>query len=360
MSVQGNGVDTGLDTEVESNPLFEEFLRRERSAQGDAEVGTASAPEGEPPAEGTPETAPVEPAPEAPTEGGPLAPGAPSTEPLPVEPDLDEPPAPAEPVEPEAPIEPSAESTGPQPWAFGGVEYDQNSVARMVALDNWARSMSQEQRTAVDLLLTGQYRLAPVNEPQPQPVQPQPQPIQPQPTPLAEDDELLDPAVRSRFDALNNELNSLRQSSQAVQQQQLAAQQQQIVNGLDTGRQTFQQAHELSDDEAFALVNQVVNLQVLPSYLAAHNGDATAAMHAALEAQYWASPSYQQRELDRRAADAKSQETTQVRTRKVSAITGSGGSTAPRVETPPADPRQGRRDAMVKEIADHLNGNTAN
>lgn len=258
----------------------------------------------------------------------------------------------------EAPEEVAPETT-PDMESFNLLDrtLSRSDAEEALRVMDWSRGLQPDHVQAIDAVLSGEYvlvsraeyeasnRAAPAATGAAAGMAP---------SPTFDDDDDLDPAIRARFDHLNQTIEGLTSQQQQVLQRQQQENHAQVIARVTEGANRFATAHALTADESRSLQERVVSMQILPGYAATYNNDAAMAMEKAMEAVYWTDDTFRQREVDKRlAAEAKSKTDTQVRTRKAGSLTGGGGS-VPRVEAAPT--KEDMRGGMVKEIADAMNG----
>lgn len=335
------------DTEVPAldQAVLDEFERRSQDNSGDAD--TPDTPDGG--TEGEPG--------DTPPEGGPdtSVPGDAGREPV---------------REENAPPEGSTGSTGgsdegsepppppPAPYVtVGDREFSESDIRQAVQIRDWATSLSDPQREAIDALFSGQYQLVPVGEQAPggNPTgqgapSPGGAPANVPPEIPAEEWEELPESFRTQFLDMQQRVNSLAQGDLEVRRQQ-------VIENLNSGVQTFMQRHNLDEATVTPIQEQLAAMGVMPGYVQAANGDYTKAMDMALEAVYWSDPNYRKAEIDRQAAEQVEVErerakTDATRQRKAGALSGSSGS-VPREKSGPMTPAD-RKAAMAREIGEAM------
>lgn len=255
------------------------------------------------------------------------------------------------------PVAPTTDSgITPEPSAvqelvtLGGVNLTQEQTQQLIGLWNWASNMDEDQRTLVDAVLTGHYDLVLKGSGTETPTPPVVLPSTQQAPPTLPDTDDLSPEVRTYLSSLEQRLGSLAAATEEARLRQEQEQATILRSAVTEGTKAFQSKYNLEEAEAIALTHQVATMQILPSYATRYPGQPAAAMNAALEAVYWTTPQYQQREVERRlAAERAAQTSTDTKTAKASSLTGGGGS-VPRTE-PPA---QTGRQATIQGIADEI------
>lgn len=171
-----------------------------------------------------------------------------------------------------------------------------------------------------------------------------------------------DPVYRSLYDQQQRTLQHLEELQRATQTQQSIIHRQQESNTaaiVTRATRSFQQQHELSDEEINGLRNVAAKLNVVNSFMtgidpvtgAPVQPDPLMAVERALEIAMYADPKLRLKELQRLSAqdNADSQ-----RKKKLGAIAGSSGS-VPRSNPAPTT-KEERRESMVREVADMLQG----
>lgn len=304
-----------------------------------------------------------------------------------------------DPTAPPAPGGPPPTQPVDEPVVWAGQTFEPTDMQRIVQQDNLLRSLPPETIQGIDAYIGGQAALIPAQEAQQfmewkragsPPVQPQytpppqqyapaapvtppgvqpgyPPPVppgqpyqQPYPgqAPVAYQSmdptlpDYLPPAAAQQLAQVQQELARVQQQEQANAQQQLQQERMQLQAGIQAATSTFGQTQGLTPMEVDGLVQQAVQLGVLPALQQKHNGNAEAAMAEALEAAYWQNPIYRQRELDRRAGTLQTdQEIAATRQGKLASLSGNGGGTPPPQAPPPSPTGDPRRDGMTAAIA---------
>lgn len=264
--------------------------------------------------------------------------------------------------------EPVADSIPTPAFTFAGVDYTSDHLARAVQIDAWYTQLNNPQLQAIDALLSGQYKLVPANEAVPEPTVTSPA-IPPASsdsaiTQLDDAGEWLDPRAEAEITRLRNDISTLReqftgQVTPIVQQQQSDLLSQRLA-AVDSAHIAFQTDYKLSDDQARAISEAVVQAGVLPNLIDRHGGDVVKATRAAYEQAFWTTPSLRDEYVRRQAAGELATLSTQqqaetLKQQKMSALANSGGS-VPRRDVQPKT-SEDRHSAMVEAIrADMGNG----
>jgi hypothetical protein len=230
----------------------------------------------------------------------------------------------------------------PQPAAAGLTVGDRTLTSEQaeqaLAVYDWASQLTPQHMQAINALLSGQYRLEPVDAPAAQAAQPEPQ--------VEDDLDELEPAVAQRIRDLEARL-------EAVTATQDNGEQERITAALQHGAQQFAAEYKLEPAEMERLEQAIVQYQSLTGHIR-YTGDYAAGMRSALEQAYWADPELRSRALnaqivEQAAKDAETRQQTSAKKRKAGSLSGSGGS-VPRTAPVPSTP-QDKRAAMVAEIA---------
>jgi hypothetical protein len=176
--------------------------------------------------------------------------------------------------------------------------------------------------------------------------------------------DLDDPAVRHLYEQHQAQARQLQELNDRVvahddflnnQQRETSAS---LVN---RARASFQQQYELDDIQMERLEQTAAGLQILPALARGFNPstgqyespDTLAAIERALEVAYWTQPENREREYQRQM----NQRTTDnKRKQKLAAVSGNSGS-VPR-SSPAPQTQEGRRQAMIQEVATAMSGNT--
>lgn len=202
-----------------------------------------------------------------------------------------------------------------------GHEPSQEEMEGYLALAEWAAGLTPEQQVAVNNALTNPQAYA-------QSVGSQAQPPSTEPDPLVEEYGEDHPLVQ-RIRALE----AMGQQTVQFTQQQVN---QQTVAAINTGSQKFREKYHLEDTDMQILQGAVAKSGLFPGFVQANGGNVDTAIQAALEAQYWQTPEYRQRETDRVIeANKAQQEKDDKRKTKASSVSGTGGNAASRQAPPP-------------------------
>lgn len=288
--------------------------------------------------------------------------------------------------EPEPTEQPSAqgEPTGEEPaqsepaFTFAGIDYSPDQLARAVQIHDWFGRLNNDQIQAIDLLLSGQYRLAPAQEAAPispsTPQQSPPAPASPASTTgtgqspdFSAAGDWLDPRAEAEITALRNQISELQTNFQTQLQQNLGpvvqSQQQQALNQqleiINSTAKNFATKYNLNDEQVDAVIRSVNEAQIIRDLRARHNGDTGAAFNQALEMMFWTSPAlrdpYIQSSQTAALTDAQEQERADtLKKQQLTALANSGGS-VPRRDPVPSN-KEDRYVAMTEEIRSAMNG----
>jgi trans-aconitate methyltransferase len=187
--------------------------------------------------------------------------------------------------------------------------------------------------------------------------------------PAIDPNRFVDPELAQYVQQVTDQQNALIAQQQQqladyqAQQAQLAsyqAQQEQdrLMQQVQVGQNTFAESHpDFTPQDIDALVNQVATLQIVPSLMKKHSGNAAAAMSEAMETALWATPQFRDRAIQAQIDQfAQTTEQTAQKKRKASALSGSSGSVAR--TAPDARPmtKAEREQAMIREVANAMNG----
>jgi hypothetical protein len=312
-------------------------------------------------ADPSPETTPVAPGDEQPVEG--QEPSSPESAPeVPAEaPREPEPEPEGEPEEGEAPPAEPAQSA--PAFTLSGVDYSNEQISQAIQVHDWFARLNPNQVQAIDALMSGQYRLEPVQAvPQTPAAAGTPATSPSTPAPAAEDEgEWLDPRAQHAINALRSQIDELKQnvnqSLTPVVQTQQQADYNARLTAINTAHSSFQSKYGLADDAMQALEAAIAEAQILPG-LTNRTGSLEAGMNTALEMMFWTTPTYRDpyvrsRNTSEQVEQAEEQ-AANVRKQHLTALSGSGGS-VPRREPVPSNPED-RHAAMVSEIAAAMNG----
>ncbi len=338
--ITGGPASTTDEDSVENTELYKAFLARDEDANAstdpDASATTASDGEDEGAGEGVPE-APSSPSSAQPTDD------TDETSPQAGDEAGDEEDETEEDDDVEAPAE-----EAPSSFTIDGRNLTEGDMRQVLQVADWASSLSPDQVNAIDAVLSGEYEIVPrgaaASVPQPGAAAPG----------VDDDDEYddLDPKVKARLDHLTNTVETLSKSQSSVFEEQQRRVNEEVVASIRVGASKFQTATGLTDDEREVLTQRVVQLQILPGYANQYRGDPATAMEKAMEAVYWQTPEYREREVQKQLAQERkttSKETT--RKTKASSLT-SGGGSVPRVE--PSATKDQRREQMKREIEEAM------
>lgn len=176
--------------------------------------------------------------------------------------------------------------------------------------------------------------------------------------------DLDDPAIRHLYEqnqAQAAALNDLRDQVHSHDDFLNRQQQETSASLVARARSSFQQQYELDDAQMERIEQVAAGLQVLPALAQGFNPatgqyespDTLAAIERALELAYWTQPETRQREYQRQADQSK---LVTKRKQKLAAVSGNSGS-VPRT-SPAPQTQEGRRTAMIQEVASAMSGNT--
>ena len=314
-------------------------------------------------ADPSPETAPAAPGDEQPVEG--QEPSSPESVPEhPAETPRETPAEPEDTPTEEGGATPAEPGQSASAFTLSGVDYSPEQVTQAIQVHDWFARLNSQQVQAIDALMSGAYRLAPVNEPAPTPSPTGSAPAtSPSPSlPATEDEgEWLDPRAQTAIHQLRQQINDLQQSvtqslTPVVQTQQQADYNTRLA-AINTAHSSFQSKYGLPDEAMQALEASIAEGQILPG-LANRHGSLEAGMNAALEMMFWTTPTYRdpyvQSRVTSQQAENVAEQAATMRKEHLTALSGSGGS-VPRREPVPSNPED-RHAAMVSEIANAMNG----
>lgn len=171
-----------------------------------------------------------------------------------------------------------------------------------------------------------------------------------------------DPVYRSLYNQQQSTLRQLEELQRATQAQQSIIHSQQEANTaalVNRATTSFQQQHHLTDQEIESLRSTAAKLNVVNSFMsgvdpitgAPVRPDPLNAVERALEIALYADPVLRMKEINRIAAQDNAD---RQRKTKLGAISGSSGS-VPRTSPTPTT-KEGRQEAMTREVADMLQG----
>lgn len=222
-----------------------------------------------------------------------------------------------------------------------GTSFSLDDIRQMREVAVWFSSLPPEALNAFQALLAGTHVL--VERSQIEKLQAK--------SPVSSDDEEepVDPVAHERLERLERELAEQRRIE--AEQRQTAA-----LAQINAGQERFAQAHpSLTESELQELRSVVASMQILPGIAAAKNGDISAAMEAALEQAYWATPKFRDAEMQRflESHEERARENLK-RRRKASALSGNGASTSRTPPTPTT--REDKNAAIVGMIEAAMRG----
>ena len=169
-----------------------------------------------------------------------------------------------------------------------------------------------------------------------------------------EDWDLLPESVQTQLKKVTQLEQTLNYQQNAIaHQQQLESERNhsQSMSNVEVAKQYFAQQYDLSEDAVADVVSTAARLNVVPA-LMSETGDPVTSVYRALEISYLQSTQGRDREFARRL---QATDTGQARKRKMSAVGGTGGNVPRTAENLP-NTKEGRRDAMVNEIAAAIRG----
>ena len=271
----------------------------------------------------------------------------------------------------------------PDTYSINGRDISREEANQLLALYDWAATLPPESAQAINDVLSGQYYLAPVDStpsapaptaasgsgPSPATFTPGVAGVGQTSVPAIDPNRFVDPELAQYVQQVTDQQNALiaQQSQQLAdyqaQQAQLAAYQAQqeqdrLMQQVQVGQNTFSEQHpDFTPQDIDALVNQVATLQIVPSLMKKHAGNAAAAMSEAMETALWATPQFRDRAIQSQIDQfAQTTEQTAQKKRKASALSGSSGSVAR--TAPDARPmtKAEREQAMIREVANAMNG----
>lgn len=176
--------------------------------------------------------------------------------------------------------------------------------------------------------------------------------------------DLDDPAVKHLYDqsvAQARELQALNERLSNHDDFLNRQRQETSASLVNRAKASFQQRMELDDVQMGRLEQIAAGLQILPALAQGFNPstgqyespDTLAAVERALEVAYWTQPETREREFQRQVSQ---RATDNKRKQKLAAVSGNSGS-VPR-SLPAPQTQEGRRQAMIQEVATAMSGNT--
>lgn len=236
----------------------------------------------------------------------------------------------------------------------GGTNIPTGEAERVAKFWEWMNNNPDEAMNFVGYM-TGEYELHPAGY-QPAPQMPQGGYDLEKAKPIDDEDwDLLPESVQDRLRKVGELEAAIQDQNYAIEQQQnlesTRAHDQSMAN-VESAKAMFRDEYDLDDATLNEVVSTAARLNIVPA-LISESRDPIAAVKRALEISYFQSESGRDREFNRRLQQT---DDTKKRQRKLSAVGGTRGN-VPRGDQPstPAT-KQGRRDAMVNEIAAALRG----
>ena len=173
--------------------------------------------------------------------------------------------------------------------------------------------------------------------------------------PIDEDDwDLLPESVQTQLKKVSELEQTLNYQQNAIAyQQQLESDRshEQSLSHVEVAKRQFAKQYDVDQPTLANTVETAARLGVVPA-LMSESADPIQAVYRALEISYLQSENGRERELNRRIADTQG---TKKRQRKMAAVGGTGGNVPRTAENLP-NTKEGRRDAMVNEIAAAIRG----
>lgn len=298
-------------------------------------------------------------------------------------------PAPA-PTPPTPSTDPSSEDFSLDEYAsqYFGTRLNPQQARDLFGVLGGLQSLTPEKREYLDRVLSGQEQVPSYPATTGQPITPQapssaPQapsqsPISPAnlpPTlpPRPEDEyeaAIYDRYIAPLYNTFDQRLSTIQQQMEQTTQAQLVRQQQEATQRIETASTAWRTDHpDLTDAEYDSLTDSIVRSGTFPALVQAH-GSVEAATRAAFEQHFWATPHLRERAIaniasgrapgDRATTDPSSP-TSQAnltadaeRQARAASVAGGGGAATPRGNTPPPTTPEGRKTAMIAEIANNM------
>lgn len=265
---------------------------------------------------------------------------------------------------------------------YFGTDLSHDQAQQLFGVLGRLQTATPEERRYIDDVLSGRIQQQPPT-PQPQPTvgnttqAPSPYVTPADPATLAlpprPDDEYQAQIYDTLIAPLAASQQQLLASQQAIQAEierntavQQAQQQEQMAARIDAASAQWRDsAAILTQGEFDALIDRTTRSGIFPGLMQMHHGDVEAATRAALDATFWSDPQLRSKALANTASGrdplagtvdptspvAQSQQQLDAGRRALaSSVAGGGGSTTSRDPSPPSTP-QGRKSAMVNEIA---------
>lgn len=266
---------------------------------------------------------------------------------------------------------------------YFGTDLTREEAQALFGVLGGLQTATPEMRQYIDGVLTGRIAPTPGGPPTTQVPGQQQLPVAPDPTLQAPAQSTLPPRPDDEYQAqiydslivpLATQQQQLAQQQAALQAEiarnteaQLAQQRAQDAERINTTANAWREQNKLlSDGEFDAITQGIARSGVFPALIQAHHGNIEAAVTAAYEQAFWGDPTLRQKAianiasgrqpLDPTTPDptsqvaADQQQLDQGRRALASSVAGGGGQQPNRNPAPPATP-EGRRGAMVAEIA---------
>lgn len=220
----------------------------------------------------------------------------------------------------------------PQYIEVAGEQLTPEAAQGLVEFYKWAQQNPDALRT-FDGYLAGEYELVPRGQ------------YQQAPPPEAEQQQIEEDRLKDVDPAIRQELEELRSAVGHTQQLTTAQMQARYQQGVEAASQAVRDKYGLSEDDLQRLMVETARQQVLPVFYQ-QTGDPRLAAEKALDTVFWSIDDFRDREIGKRLeSDSKQRK----RQSKQAALSGNSGS-VPR-EQPVPNTEEGRREAMVQEIA---------
>jgi hypothetical protein len=247
----------------------------------------------------------------------------------------------------------SGEESGPEPELpatirIGQYDLTPEDAERLAATYKWMSDYPEE-ATKFAGYLSGAYEMYPVGT--------EPAPQEPEKRWDADDDEnwaFVPDALKqkvSKLDELEERMAQYEQYLAVEQDRYMAAARAQAESSVTSGIAKFREEYDITDTEVDQLRSEAAQLGVVPALNAQYN-DPVRATYEALELAYLRNPDYRQREMDRKLQEL---QVDNKRQRKLASIGGQGGTAPAKQPKVPSTPDE-MREAMVRDIAEAING----
>ncbi len=229
---------------------------------------------------------------------------------------------------------PEAPAPASTRFDLAGVEVDQREAEAMRDMYRYLVNNEQALRD-IDAYMRGEATIAPRKQQAP-------------PPPKEDDLEGVDPAIRARFD----EMEEMRRRLESIESSRGEQERAVATTAVGKGMELFQARYGLTDEDMTQLEKEATALAILPQ-IAQQTGDMIAAVERTLDIAYWQNPTYRDREISRQK-EADSQD--RKRQNKAGALAGGSGSNPRANQQFDTSTKDGREQATVEAFRAAMNG----